>query len=93
MGVMTGGAVSAIGGAVTQALSSASAFVANAAGAAVAAGFKAAIASATVTFADNKGNLGKTFKALGRSEYFRGVIMAMAVAGLRMVCPRLVVWI
>ena len=47
----------------------------------IAAGFKSLASSATVTLANNKGNLKKTLKDMGKTQFVRGIATAMVVAG------------
>jgi large exoprotein involved in heme utilization and adhesion len=51
-------------------------------GAAANAGFAALSASAGVSFVNNGGDLGKTFKDLGSSQNVKGMLTAMATAGV-----------
>ena len=48
---------------------------------AIATGIKSLASSAAVTLANNKGNIQKTFKDMGRSQFIRGIATAMVVAG------------
>jgi hypothetical protein len=78
------GAASIVAGAVANATTTASTFAASLVEKAVSAGFKALVSSAGVSFANNRGDLKKTFKDLGRSQSIRGILTSMVVAGATM---------
>ena len=88
----TWGIGSTISGAVTAALSTTtttatgatvvtSSLGAKIAGTMASAGFRSLVSSATVTLANNKGNLKKTLKDMGKTQFVRGIATAMVVAG------------
>ena len=85
VGVATYGTATAasIGGMASNATiaAGASAGVASTASVAAQAGFASLVSQATVSLAENQGNISKTFGALSRSDTVKSIVTSMTVAG------------
>ncbi|WP_170108477.1 DUF637 domain-containing protein [Limnohabitans curvus] len=82
-GAAAGGAsVTTLGGVTLATTTAAGVTTVTAYGAAVNAGFAALASSAGVSFVNNGGDIGKTLKDMGSSQNVKGVLTAMATAGV-----------